>query len=822
MPHFTAVLCLLLAAVGIIPTNNLAADEQTSGSVTMGGLGRYNSNRWGLVKGTFANRSDQPREITAMVTPQRMSGARFIRSVTVPPDTIRESSWPVLLDGTTNDPFEFDVVILDGGFDSATIKQSRFGEPTDSFASGNSGGSYLTEARGAFSPGVCGVLYSRDAANHPQAVDDIDQFAIAAREESGMPPMIIPFTAEDLNGYPEALGPAQQLLISSPDLERHPDACEAVRIWVQRGGRAMIFLTECGPQSTQAVLAEAVPLTVIDRTTLNSVAFRHNAAYRSTGAQNRSFDREFDEPITLVRADFERGQDLWTVDDWPALVQVPFGDGHFFICTVSANALLDDEGRPNALSEPVLETMFRTEHEGPLLASDDLGASGAQSIGYVIPQRKTAALILAGFTILLAIAGFLLLKRDRPGVLLMTVPVLALLAAVPGILMGKQSRNVAPTTLLEHRIANLGGAQAAFAADGTATVYSPDAASATIDLKPYSVLQPAEGNQAPRFVWVDRGQSFWADFSQPAGATSYSQKSVLRLRQPLSATASFDEQGLTIRLPNSEELQPEDLILAGSGPDRQAVESSDGVFRSRPRDLLTADEFSNAALLTDRQLRRADQYRRLFANERLLGSFPDQPTLLFWTSQLPSTAELESSERSETATLVALPLDLETPEAGTEFTIPPVLLPYKVERDQDGAVGGAYSTSMRKWIRKKTGSQILLRFDLPKAVQPMQFTSADLTLRIFAGDRTVSLNMGPIDRMQELASLESPVGNQNIAIDASALNQGDGRSLLLRISVSDLEGIDPEKRMNAEQDDFWQIERLLLSVRGRRDPSIGR
>lgn len=825
MPHLIAVLCLLLTTSGLISVDHQQAFGQTSGSVTMGGLGRYNSNHWGLVKGTFGNRSDQPERVTAIVTPHRMSGARFVRSVTVPPDTIREASWPVLLDRVSDDAFEFDVIILDGNYDSAAIKQSRFGETTDSFTSGNSGGRYRQEVRGTYSPGVSAVCYSRAIPDDLTAMSNIDRFAIVARQTAGMPPMIIPFTANDLNGYAEALDPAQQLLISAPDLVRHPDACEAMRLWVQRGGRALLFLTECGEQTAQAVLGESVPVTFVEQTTVNQVDFLHNPDFRRTGAADRSFQREFDEPVHFVRAEFERGQDLWTIDGWPALVQIPFGDGHFFACMVSANALLDDQGKPNAFADPVMEVMYRTEHEQPLLADAALAESGTQSIGYVIPERTTAATVLIGFTALLMLIGFFLWKKDRPIALLIAVPVLALAAAAPGILLGKQSRNVAPATVLERRIANLGGAQATFAADGTSTIFVPDATSGQLDLQPHANLRApdTEGSQSPRFVWLDHGESFWSDFSQPAGATSYSQQSVLRLSQPLSAAISFDKEGAVLDLPNSEQLQPEDLVLAGSGPDRMSVQSVDGNFRSRPQDVLAADQFSNAALLSDRQLSRAEQYRQLFSSERLLGSFPAQPTLLFWTDQLDASLSLPEAERTESATMIAIPVDLRIPPAGQDITIPPVFLPYRVERDIDGSVGGSYSTGMRKWIRKKTGSTIVLRFTLPEAVQPMEFTGAELMLRVFAGSRTVRLQMGPLDQMQDITTLESPVGNQNMSIDPSILNSfGDGRNLLLRISISDLEGVDPENRMNAEQDDFWQIERLLLTVHGARNPAIDR
>ena len=71
--------------------------------------------------------------------------------------------------------------------------------------------------------------------------------------------------------------------------------------------------------------------------------------------------------------------------------------------------------------------------------------------------------------------------------------------------------------------------------------------------------------------------------------------------------------------------------------------------------------------------------------------------------------------------------------------------------------------------------------------------------------------------MQTIADLKSPLGMQTVSIPGELIHTTcqEGH-LYLQIQVSNLESQMNEDDMTGEQDDSWQIERVLLSLKGQR------
>lgn len=810
---------LILLALSVLPAA-VAADDVVS-RVTSGGVGRFRVGHWGLVKGFFSNKSDQDQTVTAIVTPHGRQNAQYIRSIVVPSHTNRDSVWPVLLDDSDPKVFEFDVVLLKGTDDSRQITQLRGGEFTDNFASGNPRGYTQPQPSLTLPPGYCGFLTTRTEAS--DELDDVTDLMGALRAQAGLTAMTVPLRPEDIRIYAEGLEPLDQLIVTSPDLADHPETCDAVRSWIQRGGRALLMLDQCGEETASALLGEALPLSVVDRTSPLTLPLKQQMETESPGQPNLSHLREFDEPVTLVRTIFEAGTVLWSVRGWPALVEVPFGNGQVFVATVSARVFLSEQSRDelDAISGNILEQMFKTRPEAPLLSQKQLSAAAEQRIGYVIPSRQFAAIVLSVFTVVLGLVSWLAWKRDRPG-LLLAIPIVSLIAAVPGMVKGVASRQVAPATLIQNRVAFLTRGQTTLAADGVSTVYQPSGGSADLLLPESSlVFAPPESTspQSQRLVWTEAGDSRWAGFSQPAGATSYLQRSMVNLPTPLRAVVAFGAEDVEISLTNAELLNPEDPIIASASPDRMAVRSVEqGIFAGGPADTLASEELSRETLLSETQVLHADLYRQIFSSEARLSRFPAEPTLMFWTDKLPSSVQLtDNSVRTESMSLISLPLEFEIPAVDEPLTIPTALMPYRAVQDTDGSFSSAFSNRQARWIQRKAGSNTLLKFELPRVCQPFHFDEAEVQLRILAGSRTVRIYSGDPSDMVEVETLESPVGNHPISIPGSLLNAGsDGSGVFLRISVGELAGVVPGGEMNAEQDDFWKIDRVLMTVRGHR------
>ena len=76
---------------------------------------------------------------------------------------------------------------------------------------------------------------------------------------------------------------------------------------------------------------------------------------------------------------------------------------------------------------------------------------------------------------------------------------------------------------------------------------------------------------------------------------------------------------------------------------------------------------------------------------------------------------------------------------------------------------------------------------------------------------------GDSDNLQEIAELASPLGTHAVTIPADLIRDScrSGR-LFLQINVSDLDASMKSDTMTGEQDDNWQIERVLLTLKGHR------
>ena len=799
----------------------VAAEKGVTTHVFSGGVGRFNSQSWGLVRGTFSNRSDSDQTVTAIVTPTATPNARYLRSVVVPANCVRRSLWPVHIGDERRDAFEFNVAVLDGDEKSTALKRNQFGESLQDFQSVNVPKLSRKNSGTNYSAGWCGILLSKEDSADRLMQDAIFEFSGVCRERAGLRRMTTPFTAAEIGGYTEGLDPLEQLLISARNLERSPEACEAIRSWVQRGGDAIIFATECGELSWRALVGDAAPATIVDETRPMNLQLQNAGHPQSSNEKPMMHERSFEEPVSLLRTHFESGHTLWTANEWPAVTEVTFGNGRFFVVTVSPTVLLDAtrDTKLDPTGELLQDAAFK-RGDKQLILTEELAQSAETAIGYEIPGRSFATVVLCVFTMLLGGVSWLFWKQQQSERMVLGVVGLSIVAAIPGLFVGIQSRQIAPPTLIESCLINATSGQSVLSADGVTTMYLPTPSNEDLKFSNMSLTGQAlnSEDEGQRLVWTDRGESRWMGHSQPAGSTSYVQRTAVRLKLPLSATATLNADGVRIQLTNAEHLKPQEPILASFGPDRMAVRQISDGFQSSPTDVLAPGQYSKEALLSESQILRGNLYTSMFQNTRIGDGFPKRPSLLFWSEQLEAGVSLSNDDlRKLSQAMLSVPLDLQKPPINESICIPPVLIPYRPIADINGGISSAYSARTGTWVRKKTGSITVLKFDLPRAVQPFQFADCDLELRIFAGSRSVRIQTGPLKNQSDVTTLQSPLGNVSVPISAEDLNKDStGEHVILKLTVSNLEGASGDSQLNAEQDDFWMIERVLLTLYGHR------
>ncbi|MDG1898163.1 MAG: hypothetical protein P8J37_24945 [Fuerstiella sp.] len=814
MPQRTFVgfiICLMLTSL-----SGGLADDSISVDVGPGGPGRYRQGHWGLLKGEFANKSDDDKEVLAVVVPAHSGGLQYGRRVTIPAKTKRECQWPVLLSDHDTENFDFEFLVFEDPEGKGPIKRIRGEQVARSFHGVNS------KNRVGSSVGYRGLLLSNDET--PRDLDFVEELADTLRKETGNERMALVFESKHIDGYPESLECLEQLLITSRTLHRSPAACDAVRVWTQRGGKTWLFADQTGMDTIRALLGDAFPITKIDETSSNVMKLEIDPAEPAGQSPVREVLREFDEPVRLMRIIAETGRVIWTVDGWPAVIELPFGNGTVVVTTVSPEVFLEVEGniRTVPCAGQIGTLLFEPQRVVSRIDDDRLGAAAAGFIGYKVPSRQFAASVMLGFATLLIICGTVLLRRGQGMGLLWGVPCLACLCATPAVWVGHQTRSVAPETAIQQQVIQSVDGQTTQAADGLASVYLPKPSSLTVKMTDFSLLTPrniaTESNER-RMVWTDRGESEWQNLSQAAGIRNYRIRALRRLDRPGSVTATFNSEGLTGRLPSGSD--PSDMILASLSPERMAVRiQPDGTFLATPDDVLASTEFVTGTFLTDVQKQHASIYEGLFSMEHQDTAYPDKLSLLYFTQlKKPSITVGGQAMQQNGAALVSQTVVLQPPPPNTEFTIPPVMLPYQAVFDAQGGMSGVYSNSKRTWVSQARASTTFLEVSLPDVCQPFKATGGTLSIRINAGSRPVKVGVGSRDAPTHVRTLDSPAGLFTIDVPAEQLNPAAANGKLyieLDIGAPNLD--DANDIAVAGREDNWRLGRIMLTLHGVRVP----
>lgn len=811
----TSLVCALLF---VCSGTQFCHGQSAGGRVSAGGLQRYKSGEWGIVEAQYYNETQADQKITSIVSQPTGARNQYARSTIVPPNTLRKALWPIFVEPTNDTSFEFEYMTLTETNGRETIKRREGDQMLESFVS--AAGSKSSE-----NPGYCLHLLSDGL---PQRENrNISHLMSGLRADASLPQMALSTFYRKITGQPEALGGVDQMIISASDLHQDPETCETVRFWIQRGGRALVMMNSMGEQSLRALLGDALTFAVVDQTSPMTVSLKHHV---QTGGllkeTDLSYERTFEEPISMTRAVFENGRVVWSIDGWPMLVKLRLGSGTVYVATISTHMFLKDETDIVKLApaaRQIAADLFKAKQEPPLLSSASMASAAHSRIGYTIPTRTLPIVVLGLFLLALGLAGWILAKKERQTWLSIAAPAIALLATVPGIAVGLASRTTAATTLLETRIVDASPGQSAYVADGVTTIFQPESDAIPVKLNDSASLRSlSAGKNRSRFAWSDIGSYEWQNFQQPVGITDYTQRSIVRLEEPLTAQAELDGEGLKIQLSNSAFLQPHDAIIASPGSERmEARVTSEGILESSLSDRLTPGEISNGATISEEQIERRRLYQELFVNEDRLKPFPLTTSLLFWTNQLPGAIETSEELRHESATLMIVPLHIKSPAIDETITLPPALLPYESVRDSDGSVGSAYFNRRRRWIERRNASSVVLKFSVPEACHPFEFETAEIQLRIRAGSRNVEIETGRVGDFSTIETLNSPVGSFAIDLPVEALNSASNESVFLRVNVGEtVSESDSPDDSAADMDNNWIVERLLLTATGHKAGSL--
>ena len=691
------VFLLLTALASGFPSGALNAQEPVavaSGDVDaragVGGLGRYITNRWSVVKATISNFSDTSASSLVVVTPSDSGGLQYARQVEVPAQVAFDAIWPVRLAGAVSPgTVEFQYLHFPGGEDDGVIRHEQHDRQIPTFSGITRNGPV----------GLTGWIV--EAGDVPQSDTGMHFLIRAMRFNKHNDQNILSFPARDINERRECLDPLDQLTISDPQLHRYPQACEAIRKWVQNGGRLLIQLDRTGREAAEILLGESLPLTIVGAASSNTIQLDLNPDYQENQYPVRVVNREFDEPVDYLQVVPGAGETMWSVDGWPVAVRVPIGNGIAVVTAISPDVFIERktdtaEGSPPysliPSSRRMLESLF-SPRTPPLLEEPAAARYAAAMVGYEIPSQRTALLLLVIFPVVLIALGILLQRRAVGERLIWILPTLAIVTAAPAIAMGIHTRSVAPTTIIETIAIQSAPGASEVASEGFATIFVPGTTDLLVASQTgtvFDVRAEAANLDYRRLVWTGADTNAWKNLSQPAGSKTLPIHGVVRLESPLQAIATFDENGLQGKLLTAGLSNPHDPIFSGDSPDRMSlIMNSAGEFRGGVAEVLAPGQFLNASFISEEQRFRSALLESVFSKKDRLDAFPAAPAVLFWAeSKEPGLIIGNEGVRRMQSILVVHPLRMVPPEAGRTITIPPPLLPYRSVRTAKGGSSG--------------------------------------------------------------------------------------------------------------------------------------
>ena len=846
-------LCVLVIASGLLLASLAPAEEIASGvgraivRVAPGGIAVYRPDQWGQVNLELLNPSDAPVELLACTFFESEPALQYGRRIWIPPKSKLQSWHPLRLSRTgTNHSINIRTLVMDARQEREVLLRSDSGALQ-----------FDSNLRMTDEESVTGLIvpihsppppdsFFPDANNEANA-DLVVAARLAAQRTRRLTYLIDQF----LPAGEECLQALDHMVMADSRAINDSAGLAATRRWLFGGGRLWVMLDQVDPRVLEQLLGDEFAGEVVDRVGLTTVRLGvPEAIERIVSTQDH------DQPVEFVRVAASGVKVEYTVDGWPAAFWKNCGEGRLLVTTLGPRGWMRlrtaadsapsqipgqqrSEGRPPAqaaTSDPIdlhaptrfvtLEPMsnlaleFFGRRSPRLLPDTVLEPLTQEYVGYEIPSRAMILGLLLGFSALLMGLGTWLRRRSRLEWLGAIGPGMALAISVILVLLGRQQRNAVHST-----VANLQFVQAIPGTDdvrisGVVGLFSADSGTATISVQKGGLLLPeTSGLEATtrRMVWTDHDAWRWEHLPETAGLRSATFQTAAEYPERLEARATFGPEGLTGRLHLPGESRPTDAMLA-TRDGRIGVElRGDGTFTAQADNVLANEQFLAAGLLSDEQGRRRRLLQQLLANPERR-DFPDAPCVFVWTEPWDIGFRFGENRRSLGSALLAVPLKLQRPPAGTEVRIASPFLPFHGAIGPDGSPPTGWWDSQRhQWIEKSRPSETWLRFQIPTVLLPITVERGRVTVQVIGpvGKLTLAGLHPKTKILVPLKTWTDPVGSLSLEItDPDLLTVSADGGLMLHVSAgnTDLPELAHLQSTEASVLSYWQIESLSLEL----------
>ena len=801
------------------------ADPPVRVSVRSDGITILKPGLWGTLRLSVVNTQEEPANLLSTTSIGEDENLQFGRRIWVPPRSRLQTSHYVLAPARTSaeqQHFDLQSLLFDAGSSAEIPIPQQFGRPKQEGT-----------IRIARDESVTVILDDPNSmvGDSPNRVAMAD-FVHATRYENSLWRNLIPIANAAIPTGEMALDAVDHLVIVNDQLTHDLAALRGLRRWLYGGGRLWVMLDRVDPILLEELLGDDYTGKIVDRVGLTTVAIESGPA-RQTESM---WSAEYEQPVDLVRVLSSDLEVDYLVNGWPASFWMNCGQGRLLVTTLAA----DGWGRPRTPHDPSpptgsahqnhffpgpplqqLAVEFFVPRNPPPFQPDIAEEHVRAYVGYSIPPRSVVLGLLAGFVIVLTGLGRWLSRSGRLEWMGLLGPVVALMCGSTLVATGHLHRDELSSSVASVQFVQPISGTGDVRVTGTSGVSSPD--SGMVDLSGTQggwVLPDLAGLEGTtkRLIWTDLDRWQWENLPGTPGMRTGTLLESQCLAEPVSLSCQLDQHGVVGQFSLPAGLSPSDgMLITRAG--RIGVEFEDGqTLRARAGQVLADDQYLQASVLTDEQIRRRQSLERMLGesgNEQFLR----QPQLWFWTEAWDLASGWGERFHNTGSALVTMPVNLRRPAAGTEITIPAPLLPYREAAGPDGyGITSFFNWRRNQWAQKYLPTSNWLQFQVPPSLLPIAPQSARLVIRVDGPVGKLSVAGLRGDQVAPIKTWTDPVGRLIHEVDdPELLSLTDDGHLLLRVSGGDPDR--PELTQSSgeavQRISYWRIESLSLELRAR-------
>jgi hypothetical protein len=738
---------ILLLALTSLTAPMFAQSSKTPVKITAfpSGISRYEPGEWASIGVQASNSTDAEANPLLVVYFGQSEQIQFARQMWLPPKSLRKTWMPVRVPkgyDPTKSSISMTLMPLGDSAQGEIIKKRASGEMVDTL--------YVTIDRDLIkSAGI----YRKGLPNAVGMIEDLDSdaydFYVHAKQFAESSRVVMEFSDDFIPPHGAMWDSLDQLVICSDRIVDDSAGLATMRDWLQRGGRAWVFLDRVQPSTVAALLGHSHCFQVVDRVELDD--FSIDSFTTVMGADGHDL-RRFERPVEIVRVVTD-AEVVCRVNQWPAAFVQRVGAGEIMLVALSPRGWLPAPIRPGDEQLPE-NTSPEYRSTGAIASMSkrffDLppNKSPAQpvvepilqeQIGYQIPRRGLAAALLGLNCFGLIAVGGWLATRHRLDHLAWLVPTLAIITTAIFIVIGRQnSRSVPPSVAFTQLIRVFPDNEEA-TVTGIAGLYHQNATPLKMSGGRSGLVEPMAPPTAGsirRLLWTDEDSGHWQNVVFPGGSVQFVDfRRPTKLPAPIKASVRFGQQGLEGRLDAGQLGKLQDTVITNiPAPSLLVHMDADGKFAAGADDVLAQGQFTSDRVLSDEARRRQAIYRQVVAaqDDQRLGSGAN---LLGWTGAVECGLDWPKDLQQTGAALVALPLRIERTPSGQAFSVPSTFLQPKASSNEMGQ-SMAYNDRTGVWLSGLTRtSRSALRFPVPAEVLPCQVNQARLTIKLNAPSR---------------------------------------------------------------------------------------